>query len=252
MAFGLDPGSPLLVAANRDERMDRPATAMTVLRERGPRILGGRDEAAGGTWLAVNEHGLVAGLTNRPLPAGRDPAKHSRGELPLALASHRTADGAVREFVDRFRPDDYNPAWLLLADRRSIFAVDMTGGPRPRAWRLGPGLHVLENNPLSPTSAKAAHVRSLLGDPAGRSGDDLMESLRALLGDHSVADAGPADAGGRRPETMAACVHTEDYGTRSADLIRVRASEALAPEILYADGHPCTTAFLDAGGLWDG
>ena len=37
-----------------------------MLRGGGPRILGGRDEVAGGTWLAVNEHGVVAGLTNQP------------------------------------------------------------------------------------------------------------------------------------------------------------------------------------------
>ena len=61
---------------------------MTVLAESDPRILGGRDEKAGGTWLAVNEHGVVAGLTNRPAPDGADPARRSRGEIPLALAAH--------------------------------------------------------------------------------------------------------------------------------------------------------------------
>ena len=72
--FGVVPDAPLIVAANRDERFDRPAVPITVLRERRPRILGGRDELAGGTWLAVNEHGVVAGLTNQPSFNGRDPA----------------------------------------------------------------------------------------------------------------------------------------------------------------------------------
>src|ERR1019366_5417378 len=57
---------PLVVGANRDEWLDRPTTAITVLRDAEPRILGGRDERAGGTWVAVNEHGGVCGLTNRP------------------------------------------------------------------------------------------------------------------------------------------------------------------------------------------
>jgi uncharacterized protein with NRDE domain len=47
--FGMVPDAPLIVAANRDERLDRPAVPITVLRERRPRILGGRDELAGGT-----------------------------------------------------------------------------------------------------------------------------------------------------------------------------------------------------------
>jgi len=63
-------GAPLVIGANRDEFYGRPATAMTVLQERGPRLLGGRDHLAGGTWLAVSEHGVVAGLTNQPSASG--------------------------------------------------------------------------------------------------------------------------------------------------------------------------------------
>ena len=53
--------------------------------------VGGRDELSGGTWLAVNEHGVCAGLTNQPLGDAKDPSKRSRGELPLELARHASA-----------------------------------------------------------------------------------------------------------------------------------------------------------------
>jgi uncharacterized protein with NRDE domain len=69
---GVLDGTPLLVAANRDELYARPAESITVLRDHGPRILGGRDLAAGGTWLAVNSRGVMAGLTNQPSGRGRD------------------------------------------------------------------------------------------------------------------------------------------------------------------------------------
>jgi len=249
MAFGLDPGAPLIVGANRDEHLDRPATAMTVLRESGPRILGGRDEVAGGTWLAVNEHGLVAGLTNRPLPDGPDPARRSRGELPLALASHRHADEAVDHFVATFRPRHYNPAWFLVGDRRSLYAVDLTDGERPTAKRLEPGIHVLENNPLSAASAKVDHVRRLLGRLEDLRGEEVMTRIRGVLADHSTPEP-TAVTGSRRPQSLAACVHTEDYGTRSSNLIRIPASETERPHVLYADGHPCRSHFFDATALW--
>ena len=88
---------PLVVAANRDERLDRPALPFGVLQRGHPRMLGGRDELAGGTWLAVNEHGVVAGLTNRPAPEGRDPTKRSRGGLPLVVgARHERRVGRGR------------------------------------------------------------------------------------------------------------------------------------------------------------
>ena len=133
VASQLVAGEPLIVGANRDEILERPSTAVTVLDEGPPRILGGRDELSGGTWLAVNEHGVCAGLTNQPLGEAKDPSKRSRGELPLALARHTTAPGAVEALLGAYRPEDYNGSWLLVGDRSSLFFIDFTGrGPRLR------------------------------------------------------------------------------------------------------------------------
>ena len=74
IAFQMITDAPLIVAANRDERYDREATYLTSLLSVSPRTLGGRDELAGGTWLAVNEHGVVAGLTNKPRGGTGPPA----------------------------------------------------------------------------------------------------------------------------------------------------------------------------------
>ena len=188
-------GAPLVVAANRDERYSRPSQSIAVLRVAAPRILGGRDGLAGGTWLAVNEHGVVAGLTNRPSPAGRDPSKRSRGELPLALAAHRDARAAVEDVASRLRPGDYNPCWLLVGDRASLYSMDMTATAAPLVTELPAGIHVLENRPLGAPSAKVTHVRQLAGGAAGMDGAELASLLRALLADHTVpAPDAPAEA----------------------------------------------------------
>jgi uncharacterized protein with NRDE domain len=258
----LDPGAPLVIGANRDEQLVRPATAMTVLHDAHPRILGGRDEEAGGTWLAVNEHGVAAGLTNRPSPGGRDPAKRSRGELPLALAHHRDAASAVDEFVTRYRPADYNPAWLLIGDRTALYALDMTGSaPTDRASveSLGPGIHILENNPLHAESPKADHVRELLGDAGAFEGDDLLERIRSVLVDHTVPGLAAQTGSGlsddnvrvRPVQTLAACVHTDTYGTRSSTLVRVPSEPTTHPQVWVADGHPCTSPFVDVSDLFE-
>jgi uncharacterized protein with NRDE domain len=257
MVSRLEEAAPLVVGANRDERLDRPATAMTVLRAGRPRILGGRDEEAGGTWLAVNEHGLVAGLTNRPAPGGRDISKRSRGELPLALARHRSAEHAVEAFVGRFDPADYNPAWLLVGDRHSLYSLDMTG-ERPVAEELPAGIHILENLPFGSGSAKIAHVRELLGTvgESGLKGALLLAHLRCVLGDHTLPDSDGASDGEspsapqRPPETLAACVHTESYGTRSSTIARVPAREGVPVSVSVADGHPCTAPYRDVSRLW--
>jgi uncharacterized protein with NRDE domain len=247
----MDADAPLVVGANRDERFDRPAIAATVLATSGPRVLGGRDEIAGGTWLAVNEHGVVAGLTNRPAPGGRDPSKRSRGELPLALAGHEDAESAVEEFAGRFRADDYNPAWLLVGDRRSLFYVQIGDGGAPEVEPLPPGLHVLANGPLHGSSPKTDHVRDRVKKIADIAGAERLSLLRSVLSDHSVpptAPVPPPGASERPVELAAACVHTDGYGTRSAALVSVPL-EGL-PHLWVADGPPCRAPFVDVDELW--
>lgn len=257
--FQVVPDAPLIVAANRDERLDRPAVAMTVLRERGPRILGGRDELAGGTWLAVNEYGLVAGLTNQPSANGRDPTKRSRGELPLAFAVHTSASEALAAVRGQLDPAAYNPCWMLVGDRESLYSIGISGGPDVDVEQLSPGLHVLENAPLREESAKATFVRGLLGDAlAQRRADDAAETIIALetvLADHrpAVPEPRPDPTGRVWPASVsAACVHAEGYGTRSGMIVSVpaRATDHGVPRVLVADGPPCETPMQDATGLW--
>jgi uncharacterized protein with NRDE domain len=253
--FQTVPGAPLMVAANRDERLDRPAVAMTVLQEAGPRILGGRDELAGGTWLAVNEHGVVAGLTNQPSADGRDPGKRSRGELPLAFARHKTAAEAVAAVAAELDPARYNPCWMLVGDRQSLFSVGVAGGSRPAVEQLGPGLHVLENAALRAPSAKADLVRLLVSEERARQADPgpagTQAALDAVLRIHQPAVAEPrTDPMGRTwpPAISAPCVHTEAYGTRSAMTVCLLASGL--PVVRVADGQPCEAPFLEVTGLW--
>jgi len=247
---------PLVVGANRDELLDRPAHPMTVLRERDPRILGGRDELAGGTWLAVNEHGVVAGLTNRPMPDGRDTTKRSRGDLPLFLAEHMSAAEAAAAATVTLRPEDYNPCWLLVGDRDALFAVDMTGEGAPVITELPPGVHILENRSITAPTPKTAQVRRLLDGIEHVHADELVERLRAALGNHDVADGwleavGTDDKGKEVPPQVGApCVHTEKFGTRWSGIVTVPSAEGQPPTVRYADGSPCTADYLDASGYW--
>lgn len=244
------PDAPLVVAANRDERFDRPAVAATVLVPSGPRVLGGRDELAGGTWLAVNEHGVVAGLTNRPSPTGRDPSKRSRGELPLALTRHENAKDAVEDFAEHVHADDYNSAWLLVGDRRSLYYLQVGGAGAPEVEMLDPGLYVLANDPLHGSSPKAGHVRDQIAGIADLGHAEQLRLLRSVLANHSVPPAVPTSARkSERPiELAAACVHTDGYGTRSAALVSVPAEGF--PHMWVTDGSPCGSPFIQVDELW--
>jgi uncharacterized protein with NRDE domain len=254
--FQVVPDAPLVVGANRDERLDRPAAPVTVLRDRDPRILGGRDLLAGGTWLAVNSGGVVAGLTNQPSGNGRDPTKRSRGELPLGCASHQTAAGAIAALAADVDPAHYNPCWMLVGDRDALFSVAIgPGSARPEIEELAPGLYVLENAPLRAASRKASFARELveraLAEQPGQDAAGAVAALKSVLGDHRPAVPEPrTDATGRVwPAALsAACVHADGFGTRSSAIVTVPAVGL--PAMLVADGKPCVTPMRDASALW--
>jgi uncharacterized protein with NRDE domain len=252
---GVVPGLPLIVAANRDERRDRPAIPMTRLDEvGGPAIRGGRDEVGGGTWLATNELGVVAGLTNRPLRDGPDAAKRSRGELPLALAGHPTATSAVEAFGTAIDPGAYNPSWLLVADRHDAFFVDVTATDEVVIERLPPGVHVLENRDLHEASPKADRVRELLAPVLAGPPAALLEVLATLLADHEVPPGEPP-ADSKNPRLAVAaraiCVHADedDYGTRSSAIITV-VDDAVPPTIRWTGEAPCHARWERSDSLW--
>ncbi len=251
--FNVHPEAPVVVAGNRDERYARPAKPLQALRPAAPRVLGGLDVLAGGTWLAVNEHGVFAGLTNRPAAGGRDPSRRSRGELPLLLAGHPDADEAVRALQEQIHCLEYNPCWLFVGDRQALYYIIIGGNDAPEISRLSTGVHVLENRPLDARSAKVSMIRRALIPAATWVGSALTGEFQSLLGSHEIpaSDAKLTEENDPRPlQLSAACVHTAQYGTRSATLVVIPAASDAAPRVYYADGPPCTTPLQDASHLW--
>ena len=228
---------------------------MTVLEDGPPRVLGGRDHAAGGTWLAINEHGVVGGLTNRP-SGRRDPARRSRGEWPLFLAGFETAAEAADAFVATFAPADFNPGWVLVGDGRELFYIDMTEHVG-RPVGLEPGIHILENRPLAGRSSKVDLVRQRLRGigsvHAWMHGAELTGRLGSVLASHAEPDetGGPEGFDGSPPRPAAAnaaCVHLGAYGTRSSTIVQV--APGAAPRVWSSDGPPCTAPLVEVTELW--
>ncbi len=120
--FQMTDDYPVVIAANRDEYLDRPAAKPTALCER-PHVVGGKDLRAGGTWLGVNEYG-------RGMRAAQSPhrgAAESRCALARAAMPRCTAHAAPRVRRQISRPvsarSDYNPFNLLIASREATFVA---------------------------------------------------------------------------------------------------------------------------------
>jgi len=153
------PDRPLVVAANRDEFLDRPSEDFAIRDSRNGPILSPLDLEAGGTWVGLNQRGVFAGLTNlRPLSAAQkdesgesetdssssSPANElkSRGGVVTAALEAESAADAVRQ-LSLLEEDSYNPFQLLVADGRDAFLIVYRG--RARVVELEPGPHIVGN-----------------------------------------------------------------------------------------------------------
>jgi uncharacterized protein with NRDE domain len=233
------PGFPLVVAANRDEFFARPSASPAVFRAREEGradFVAPQDLEAGGTWMGVNSHGLFVGLTNRS-EQNLDPDRRSRGLLVRDRLGCRNASEAIEELGDP--TGIYNPFFLAVADGRETWWV--AGRPEGAEVRqLEPGIHVAGNRDVDdPSSTKVREIHGAvkaidLAAPFG-------EVVRGLV---DVLSAHPHT--GQPVET--ACVHTPEYGTRSASVI------ALGPQrrgYWATDGAPCKAKFQDCTRLLD-
>lgn len=252
---GVHPSYPLIVAANRDEFTRRVATPPTVLRE-SPRVAGGRDRQALGTWMAVTPGGFFAALTNQRTWTIPDGSRRSRGELVVEAARLGSVD-AVAGHLRSLPARRYNPFNLFFGDANSLAAAYVRDDePAVTVEPLGPGMHVLANDRMgSPWFPKAALPATRLRVEAvpAMSLDGVFAALTAVLADHSIPRDIPAPPSGSLMPAMLArqlqamCVHTPGYGTVSATLFAATADGAA--RYLYADGRPCETAFVEYTGL---
>jgi uncharacterized protein with NRDE domain len=224
--------TPLVVAANRDELLDRPSDQPLLLRDDPPRW-GGRDQIAGGTWLAVDPNGRVGAVTNRH-PGGvylpPDRSRRSRGDLPIEVLDYD--DASVEPWMMRLRPADYNAVNLLYLSAEVALWVGLDDQAGRRVRRLEPGVHVItEQDPDDPADAKALRILGQARDAhaASADGDGLVLRWGELLRSHESGDAGSP-----------ACIHAEQHGTVSSTTVVV-SREGVRYE--HAEGPPCITPF---------
>jgi uncharacterized protein with NRDE domain len=153
---------PLILGANRDEMAARPWKAPARHWPDRAEVVAGLDVEAGGSWLGLNDAGVVAAMLNRHGTLGRAKGFRSRGELVLEALDHADAVQAARA-LKQLNPAAYRPFNMIVADNRDAFWIrhaDPTGTLGLDVRPIGEGLSMLTAGELDdPKSGRIRHHR---------------------------------------------------------------------------------------------
>ena len=129
-------GEQPLLAANRDERYERPFVAPALWEAPTP-FWAPRDEEEGGTWIGVNRNGLIVGITNRSR-LDELPERASRGHLVTGMLGAGDLDEAFDWLGAELQRAERNPCQLFgMQGERAI--VCRVGPDELLLSRLAPG-----------------------------------------------------------------------------------------------------------------
>ena len=151
---------PVVIAANRDEMIDRPWRPPGRHWPDRAHVTAGQDELAGGSWLGVNDDGVCAGILNRTGALGPAAGKRSRGELVLDALDHADAAAAAMALAD-IDGEAYRPFNLVVADSDEAFWLRHDGGKAACVFHALPeGLSMFTARERN--DAKSARIRTHL------------------------------------------------------------------------------------------
>ncbi len=231
---------PVILAANRDEKTDRSWHPPAAHWPDRPQVVAGRDALAGGTWLGINEFGLLAGLLNRKGSLGPMDGFRSRGELPLEALDHADAADAAKA-LEAIDPASYRPFNMVIADNRDAYWLRLgEEGGGVLVSTLPPGLSMITSGELNDRAD--ARIRTYLplfekANPPHPENGDFAAWQRLLAGRMFHTGAGSEGA---------MCITSEDgFGTVSSSLIALPApGKGIGkPLWMFCPGRPGEAAY---------
>lgn len=224
LANQIHPVYRLIVAANRDEFLDRPTQSAHFWPDH-PGVLAGRDLRFGGTWLGVSKSGRLAVLTNYREINGPNAGAPTRGRLPLDF------------LISSINPDDYltrlknsgieYPGFnLIVGNWGDLWYWSNRSNPA-EPIRLQPGVHGLSNALLNSPWPKVVKGKQAFREIiAQRDEENIIETLWQMMSNTETAPETELPKTGIPLEMERALsalnVQLMDYKTRSTAIYLVR------------------------------
>ena len=222
--------APVLVAANREEMFGRPATVPSI-QPGVPRVLCATDQQAGGTWLGVNQFGVVIGVTNR-FKSNLPKEPRSRGLLCRDLLACTSAAEATALALAELKTGRYAGANFACFDRRTAAVVH--GGDEIEVVALEAGVHLLTNGDVNdPHDFRQRFARQFLARSYPNTPRSFIDHTAKLL------RQGPDELG--QPTII---LRGPDRGTVSSTILAVTQGNEPA-RYLHSSGAPDLHSYED-------
>ena len=231
---------PVLIAANRDEMRSRPWQAPGRHWLDRQHVVAGLDGVSGGSWLGVNDHGLVSGILNRRGSLGPADGKRSRGEIVLEALDHAEAEAAAKAlgWLDGTSYRSFN---LMIADTEKAFWLrnEASDDGGIDVFEIPEGVSVFTtcdvNDPASPRVRRALPRFRVAQIPDPDNGD--WTAWETLLADRTQAVS----------DDYSSAINLDNgagFATLSSSLIALPADLGRQPVWRFAAGPPDTSEFI--------
>ena len=207
---------PVVIGANRDEMIDRPWQEPGRHWPDRPEVFAVLDALAGGSWLGINDWGVVAAVLNRHGSLGPAAGRRSRGELVLEALDHADAADAALA-LSHLDPVAYRSFNLIVADSRDGFWLRHADTGRVELRPLKDGLSIIAAGEIDDLRTRRLELAlpafRVWPPPDPDNGD--WEGWQDLLGSPRAPPGEEAGAAMR--------FRTNGYGTVSSALIAMPA-----------------------------
>ena len=186
---------PVVIGANRDEMIDRPALPPGRHWPDRAEVTAGLDLLAGGSWLGINDWGVAAAVLNRHGSLGPAAGQRSRGELVLEALDHADAVAAA-DALAHLDPAAFRTFNLIVADNRDAFWLRHAGPGRIAAQPLVDGISLIAAGDLNETHTPRLALAGprFRAAPAPDPERGEWTHWQDLLGDDTAPSGAPAEA----------------------------------------------------------
>lgn len=214
------PTYKLIIAANRDEFLNRPTASASFWNDH-PELLAGRDLRAMGTWMGITRTGRFATLTNYRNPVLEIPDKISRGEI---ITDFLTNEASTETFLNdlQLKSAQYNGFNLLAGTVDDLYYYS---NQLNEITPILSGTHSVSNHLLNTAWPKVTKAKTLLNEYVQTNEQINLDKLFDILNNRDVASDENLPKTGVSIELerqlSSIFINIPDYGTRSSTIILV-------------------------------